>query len=86
MHQQIQILIENYLGKHSFTALKRKENFPQKSKTQHFYGLEPFAMQYLQDFRNLFYTIAFARFSLLCLLHAMLYIKKNNNNVVNNKK
>ena len=84
MHQQIQILIKK-LSRQTFLHSPKKEKkiSLQNAKLDIFMVLS--RLQYLQDFRNLFYTIAFARFSLLCLLHAMLYIKKNNNNVVNNK-
>ena len=85
MHQQIQILIKK-LSRQTFLHSPKKEKkiSPQNAKLNIFMVLN--RLQYLQDFRNLFYTIAFARFSLLCLLHAMLYINKNNNNnVVNNK-
>ena len=67
MHQQIQILIKK-LSRQTFLHSPKKEKkiFPKNAKLNIFMVLN--RLQYLQDLRNLFYTVAFARFCVFCML------------------
>ena len=67
MHQQIQILIKK-LSRQTFLHSPKKEKkiSPKNAKLNIFMVLN--RLQYLQDLRNLFYTVAFARFCVFCML------------------
>ena len=65
MHQQIQILIKK-LSRQTFLHSPKKKISPKNAKLNIFMVLN--RLQYLQDLRNLFYTVAFARFCVFCML------------------